>query len=285
MTPGRRARARGRTGEPPAASRSAWRRILPTWRRRWCRCIAPAPSGQGLFGVHTWVAVEPTDARQWTVYEVVGWRLRSSASAGGRAQPAAMALVRRGAGALRATARSGRRRADRAHRRGGADLPPRRRVPVLARPNSSTFTSWIARSVPELEGSIFPATAIGGGLPRQFHRRRSAERQRTAVVPGRCARLVGQRHRWCRARYLLGLIFGVSPDGSASRSWDGSAAAGRPTLRNPLTDAARAPAWTTAAAGGSLGPLYDRARHAGGPGLPALSIAGGVGATAGRRAD
>ena len=30
---------------------------------------------KGLFGVHTWVAVKPTDATQWTVYEVVGWRL------------------------------------------------------------------------------------------------------------------------------------------------------------------------------------------------------------------
>ena len=36
---------------------------------------------KGLFGVHTWVAVKPADAEQWTVYEVVGWRLRSSPSA------------------------------------------------------------------------------------------------------------------------------------------------------------------------------------------------------------
>src|SRR3954468_16415312 len=31
---------------------------------------------KGFFGVHTWVAVKPTDAKSWTVYEVIGWRLR-----------------------------------------------------------------------------------------------------------------------------------------------------------------------------------------------------------------
>ena len=27
---------------------------------------------KGMFGVHTWVAVKPTDAREWTIYEVIG---------------------------------------------------------------------------------------------------------------------------------------------------------------------------------------------------------------------
>src|SRR3990170_6805780 len=36
---------------------------------------------KGFFGVHTWVAVKPTDAPEWTVYEVIGWRLRWSDSA------------------------------------------------------------------------------------------------------------------------------------------------------------------------------------------------------------
>ena len=31
---------------------------------------------KGYFGVHTWVAVKPTNAPEWTVYEVIGWRLR-----------------------------------------------------------------------------------------------------------------------------------------------------------------------------------------------------------------
>src|SRR5919108_6182007 len=33
---------------------------------------------KGLFGVHTWIAVKPTDAVKWTVYEVIGWRLARS---------------------------------------------------------------------------------------------------------------------------------------------------------------------------------------------------------------
>src|SRR3954469_20784889 len=41
---------------------------------------ARAVGPKGLFGVHTWVAVKPTDANQWTVYEVIGWRLRWSES-------------------------------------------------------------------------------------------------------------------------------------------------------------------------------------------------------------
>ena len=36
---------------------------------------------KGLFGVHTWIAVKPSEAKEWTVYEVVGWRLRWSESA------------------------------------------------------------------------------------------------------------------------------------------------------------------------------------------------------------
>src|SRR2546430_10492765 len=42
---------------------------------------ARAVGAKGLFGVHTWVAVKPTDAPEWTVYEVIGWRLRWTDSA------------------------------------------------------------------------------------------------------------------------------------------------------------------------------------------------------------
>ena len=33
---------------------------------------------RGNFGVHTWVAVKPAKAAAYTVYEVIGWRLRWS---------------------------------------------------------------------------------------------------------------------------------------------------------------------------------------------------------------
>ena len=31
---------------------------------------------RGYFGVHTWIAVKPARAKTYTVYEVIGWRLR-----------------------------------------------------------------------------------------------------------------------------------------------------------------------------------------------------------------
>src|SRR5437667_9330455 len=37
---------------------------------------ARAVGTKGYFGVHTWIAVKPTNANAWTVYEVIGWRLR-----------------------------------------------------------------------------------------------------------------------------------------------------------------------------------------------------------------
>src|SRR6266850_2757503 len=36
---------------------------------------------KGIFGVHTWIAVKPSNALSWTVYEIIGWRLRWSDSA------------------------------------------------------------------------------------------------------------------------------------------------------------------------------------------------------------
>src|SRR5688500_17662907 len=37
---------------------------------------ARAVGAKGFFGVHTWIAVKPTNAPSFTVYEVIGWRLR-----------------------------------------------------------------------------------------------------------------------------------------------------------------------------------------------------------------
>src|SRR2546427_2797634 len=31
---------------------------------------------RGVFGGHTWIAVKPAAATQYTVYEIIGWRLR-----------------------------------------------------------------------------------------------------------------------------------------------------------------------------------------------------------------
>jgi hypothetical protein len=116
---------------------------------------------KGFFGVHTWVAVKPTEAKSWTVYEVIGWRLRWSESVvvvrhrdpDGRwfgAEPELYA-DKRGAGVDELIARI-----DKAAR----DYPYARQYTVWPGPNSNTFTAWIARAVPELEVDL-PPTAIG----------------------------------------------------------------------------------------------------------------------------
>jgi len=116
---------------------------------------------KGLFGVHTWVAVKPADALEWTVYEVVGWRLRWTESAvvvhsrppDARWFGAAPELYadRRGPGAEALI-----ERIDKAARA----YPHGAQYRAWPGPNSNTFTAWIARAVPELELDL-PATAIG----------------------------------------------------------------------------------------------------------------------------
>jgi hypothetical protein len=116
---------------------------------------------KGIFGVHTWVAVKPTDAPSWTVYEIIGWRLRWSDSAlvVRERQPdapwfgseAELYADKRGAGVDELIARI-----DRAAR----NYPYAHTYTLWPGPNSNTFTAWIARTVPELKVDL-PATAVG----------------------------------------------------------------------------------------------------------------------------
>jgi len=116
---------------------------------------------KGVFGVHTWVAVKPAYAPGWTVYEVIGWRLRWSESAVviRDRQPdapwfgAAVELYadKRGAGVDELI-----KRIDKA----AHDYPYANTYTLWPGPNSNTFTAWIARAVPELKVDL-PATAVG----------------------------------------------------------------------------------------------------------------------------
>jgi len=116
---------------------------------------------KGIFGVHTWVAVKPANALSWTVYEIIGWRLRWSDSALviRERQPDApwfgsvpeLYADKRGAGVEELIARI-----DKAAR----DYPYSNTYTLWPGPNSNTFTAWIARAVPELQVDL-PATAVG----------------------------------------------------------------------------------------------------------------------------
>ena len=115
---------------------------------------------KGIFGVHTWVAVKPTNAPEWTIYEVVGWRLRWNDTAlvirsrqpdmwfGSKGE---LYADKRGPGVDDLI-----KRIDEA----ASDYPYAKEYTLWPGPNSNTFTAWIGRAVPELEMDL-PATAIG----------------------------------------------------------------------------------------------------------------------------
>jgi hypothetical protein len=116
---------------------------------------------RGYFGVHTWIAVKPTGAKAYTVYELIGWRLRYGDSAltiHGRAPDARwfgaapeLLADKRGPGVDALI-----ERIDRAAR----DYPFATEYTMWPGPNSNTFTAWVARAVPELKVDL-PPTAIG----------------------------------------------------------------------------------------------------------------------------
>jgi hypothetical protein len=116
---------------------------------------------KGIFGVHTWVAVKPTDARTYTVYEVIGWRLRwgdapvvvrtRTPDARWFGSIPELIAERRGEGVDALI-----ERIDQAAR----SYPWANEYTLWPGPNSNTFVAWIVRSVPELEVDL-PPTAIG----------------------------------------------------------------------------------------------------------------------------
>ena len=115
---------------------------------------------KGLFGVHTWVAVKPAGVPDYTVYEVIGWRLRWSDTA----------LVARNrvpdrwfgsAGELYAEKRgAGVDELIKRIEKLAAEYPYAKQYTLWPGPNSNTFVAYITRGVPELRADL-PATAIG----------------------------------------------------------------------------------------------------------------------------
>jgi hypothetical protein len=122
---------------------------------------ARAVSWRGWFGVHTWIAVKPANAGEFTVHEVMGWRLRRTGTvvvARNRApdgywygnEPELLGDIR-GPGVDEII-----RRIETAVR----DYPYPGRYHVWPGPNSNTFTAFVLRRVPELRVDL-PPTAIG----------------------------------------------------------------------------------------------------------------------------
>ena len=116
---------------------------------------------RGNFGVHTWVAVKPAKADTYTVYEVIGWRLRWSDTVVAIHNRVADARWYGNAPELYADKRGAEAeklipRIDAAAR----SYPYAGEYTAWPGPNSNTFVAWITRAVPELEVDL-PPTAIG----------------------------------------------------------------------------------------------------------------------------
>ena len=115
---------------------------------------------KGLFGVHTWIAVKPSGVPEYTVYEVIGWRLRWTDTA----------LVARtrapdrwfgSAGELYAEKRgAGVDELIKRVEKLASEYPYAKEYTLWPGPNSNTFVAWITRQIPELRADL-PATAIG----------------------------------------------------------------------------------------------------------------------------
>jgi hypothetical protein len=122
---------------------------------------ARAVSWRGWFGVHTWIAVKRTGASEFTVHEVMGWRLRRTGTAlvsrnraadgywyGNRPEllgdvrgPGVDELIDRIDAAIK-------------------EYPWPDSYHVWPGPNSNTFVAHVLRAVPELRVDL-PPTAIG----------------------------------------------------------------------------------------------------------------------------
>ena len=135
----------------PATTREAVIQVYAARVRGW----------RGTFGVHTWIAAKPTGANAWTVYEVIGWRLRWSDSAVVVRQrapdahwfgnPPELLIDKRGpqVDALIARLEAAVQR-----------YPYAGEYTVWPGPNSNTFTAFLGRALPELALDL-PPTAIG----------------------------------------------------------------------------------------------------------------------------
>ena len=170
---------------------------------------ARAFAWRGLFGVHTWVAVKAAGAEAYTVYEVIGWRLRvrdavvaiHERTPDARwygAEPELLA-DKRGAAAEALIARI-----DAAAR----SYPWANEYTLWPGPNSNTFTAWITSAVPELQVDL-PPTAIGKDYSERLFDKAPSGGGGQASVAGLFA-LTASAVEGLEVN-LLGLTFGVNP--------------------------------------------------------------------------
>lgn len=125
---------------------------------------ADAFSWRGWFAVHTWVAIKPKNAREYTVYEVVGWRIKQGLPALKQYQTPTPDRYWYGAKPERILTLKG----DKASalipdiKQAVDNYPWADEYQIFPGPNSNTFPAWLALKIPEL-GLEMPFRAIGSG--------------------------------------------------------------------------------------------------------------------------
>ncbi|MBN2332985.1 MAG: DUF3750 domain-containing protein [Deltaproteobacteria bacterium] len=122
---------------------------------------------RGWFAIHTWIAAKRAGENFYTVYDVVGWRLR-------RGQPV-LRIARDIPDRIWFDAKPW---VIKEHRGTGIDglikavdraahaYPWKTTYRAFPGPNSNTFTAWVARQVPQLELEL-PFSAIGSGYAKR----------------------------------------------------------------------------------------------------------------------
>ena len=125
---------------------------------------ADAFSWRGWFAVHPWVAIKEENAGQYTVYEVLGWKVKNGFSAireyntetpdrywfGSRPE---LILSIKGDRAVELIPKI---------KQAVQTYPWPDEYTVFPGPNSNTFVAWIGKKVPELALDL-PFSAIGSG--------------------------------------------------------------------------------------------------------------------------
>ncbi len=171
---------------------------------------ARAVRWRGYIGVHTWIAVKPSNAPAFTVYEVNGWRLRRNGTSVLRSERAADGRWFGNQPELLADLRGDS--VDAVIERIEAavsDYPYAREYRVWPGPNSNTFTAHVLRDIPELRVD-FPATAIGKDyLGKRFIASAPSGTGFQLSIFGLLGILLG-REEGLEVN-VLGLTFGIDP--------------------------------------------------------------------------
>lgn len=125
---------------------------------------ADAYSWRGWFAIHTWIAVKPKDAAEYTVYEVVGWRLKQGLPALHHYQTTTPDRYWYGSRPKKILSIQGKLASQLIPKIEAAAerYPWANEYNVFPGPNSNTFPAWVGIQVPEMELKL-PFSALGSG--------------------------------------------------------------------------------------------------------------------------